>query len=131
MASEARWKRGPHRSRSAEGHRPENALVPPNFQLGRACKGSAEQTPNHAKLHHREIVDGELLIPRRDAATPLDPADESLDDVAAPVQLLVEVFVDGLIHLRRNHVLYPVVVYPLPYSRHAACPVPCNRTPSA
>jgi hypothetical protein len=73
---------------------------------------------------HRRIADSELLLARRDAAALLEPADASLDDVPALVQLWVEGVVadsvlvapcrdDGSPTDSGNSLPYPVGAVPL------------------
>jgi transcriptional regulator of nitric oxide reductase len=59
-------------------------------------KQHPEAAADHRELDHRGEVERELLEPGDDTAAFFEPADASLDDIASPVGLFVEVWVAAL-----------------------------------
>lgn len=61
------------------------------FVPKRSCEFVAEILFDEGESHHACEVLGGLLEPREDASAFLEPADESLDDVATAVRLAIEI----------------------------------------
>src|SRR5690349_5489428 len=83
-----------------------------------------ESFVDHGDEPHGNVVDGEFLVARAQAAILLVPADHPLHDVPAFVGLLVEVLVAGLVLPCRDHGLHPTALAPTSDARVAVAFVP-------
>src|SRR5689334_21798174 len=65
------------------------------------CRSS--QPPQHADVHHGEVVEGALVVARGNTAELFEPVDQTLDEIATPVRGAVEVWLPTLVALARDH----------------------------
>src|SRR5438067_2715647 len=83
-----------------------------------------ESFVDHSDKPHGDVVDGQLLVARAEAAVLLVPADHLLHDAPPLVRRLAEVLFAGLVLPRRDYCLDPATPAPASDARVAVAPVP-------